>query len=124
LEAIDLGFDCEIDLWKMGRILFLGHDKPQYQISEKYLFENATKLWIHCKNLSALEYVVKTKEQLNGFWHQEDDFTLTTKGYIWTYPNRKTCSLSILVHLDLWHEDQLEPQLAGVCSDYFISGID
>ena len=28
-------------------------------------------------------------KSLNYFWHQTDDFTLTSHGYIWTYPGKK-----------------------------------
>ena len=32
LNAIDAGFDVEIDLWKIETKLFLGHDEPKYLI--------------------------------------------------------------------------------------------
>jgi len=121
LSAINQGFDCEIDLWKTENGFFLGHDEPQYKISESFLFELSDKLWIHCKNLEALTFVSNEASTLNGFWHQEDDFTLTTKGYIWTYPNRPTLENSILVHLDSWSMLTKESIRAGICSDFFTS---
>jgi len=119
LGAIDKGFDCEIDLWKTDEGLFLGHDGPDYEISETFLFDFSSKLWIHCKNLDALGLVVNAKNRLNGFWHQSDSYTLTTSGHIWTFPDKPTCSRSILVILKTWHEENLKSPIAGVCSDFF-----
>ena len=35
--------------------------------------------------------------KLNYFWHQEDDYTLTSQGYIWTYPGKSLTSNSVMV---------------------------
>lgn len=121
LGAIDKGFDCEIDLWKTDDGLFLGHDGPEHEIDDSFLFDLSSKLWIHCKNLEALKFVVESKDQLKGFWHQNDDFTITTTGHIWTYPNKPTCSLSILVNIEAWSEKAMLSQIAGICSDYMES---
>jgi hypothetical protein len=118
VSAINQGFDCEVDLWRTESGFFLGHDEPQYEIKDSFLFELSDKLWIHCKNLEALTFVSKEASTLNGFWHQEDDFTLTTKGYIWTYPNRPTTDRSILVHLPKLRQLDHAFIIAGICSDY------
>ena len=34
LEAISLGYDVEIDVWKVDGKWFLGHDEPEYAIQE------------------------------------------------------------------------------------------
>lgn len=124
MAAIEKGYDCEIDLWCLKEKFFLGHDGPQYNIGEKFLFDLSSKLWIHCKNLEALKFVSENKGSLNGFWHQEDRYTLTTRGYIWTYPNQPTTTLSILVHLDKWNETINHQQLTGICSDFMTASID
>ena len=118
VSAINQGFDCEVDLWRTESGFFLGHDEPQYEIKDSFLFELSDKLWIHCKNLEALTFVSKEASTLNGFWHQEDDFTLTTKGYIWTYPTRPTTDRSILVHLPKLRLLDHAFIIAGICSDY------
>ena len=38
-EAITLGSDVEIDLWSIEGVLLLGHDEPQYGISQHWLNE-------------------------------------------------------------------------------------
>ena len=37
------------------------------------------------------------KAKFNFFWHQQDDFTLTNRGYIWTYPGKCITPMSIMV---------------------------
>lgn len=94
--AIAKGYDAEIDLWVIKETdldkinnchlkqagYYLGHDKPEYLIDVNWLDQRKDSLWIHCKNLEAMHIPFG----LNHFWHQNDDYTLTSKGYIWTYP--------------------------------------
>ena len=115
-EVISQGFDCEIDLWLIEGKLFLGHDSPDTEITYKNILELKNYLWIHCKNLEALTYLTKIKENnLNYFWHQKDDFTLTSMNYIWTYPGKKVSTNSVIV--DLNHSKIIEKTLYGICSD-------
>ena len=78
-SAINKGYYVEIDVWYKNAF-FLGHDRPQFKVSQKFL-ENK-KFWCHAKNIEALEKLQKLKTKY--FWHQEDDYTLTSNGYIWT----------------------------------------
>lgn len=114
LKAISLGYDVEIDIWVTNNLLWLGHNGPQYLIEDKFLLDNGSKLWIHCKNLAALEYLNTHYKQLNYFWHQEDDFTLTSQGYIWTYPGKEIGPMSVIVDL----EGKTGYNCYAVCSDY------
>ena len=45
-KAINEGFDVEIDVWFVGGILYLGHDKPDYGVDTRWLIERSDKLWI------------------------------------------------------------------------------
>lgn len=117
LTAIELGFDCEIDLRVIEGELWLGHDKPTYKIDPEFL--NNQRLWIHAKNLEALRYLSETN--LAYFWHQNDDCVITSNGYIWTYPEKELTDKSIRL-MPEW----ANPTLAGIehtdcfaiCSDY------
>ncbi len=114
-EALDIGFDVEIDVWFYEDQLFLGHDGPDYKTNLQFLQNN--KLWCHAKNLQALRVMIEN--DIHCFWHQEDDYTLTSKSYIWTYPNRPICSRSIIVCKTL--EDTVnyyKANVHGICSDY------
>lgn len=113
-NAISLGYDVEIDVWMIKGLLWLGHDGPQYLIQDDFLLDNGARLWIHCKNLEALEYLNTNYKQLNYFWHQEDDFTLTSQGYIWTYPGKEVGPMSVIVDL----EGKTGYNCYAICSDY------
>lgn len=121
-EALRKGYNVEIDVWFVNDKLKLGHDNPQYDFPFE-LFENHyNKLWIHCKNLEAiveLNKFDKTGTRLNYFWHQEDDVTLTSKGYIWAYPGKQPIANSIAVMPEL-NKDDIS-KCVGVCSDYIIN---
>lgn len=93
-KAQSLGFDVEIDIWMVGGEFYLGHDEPTYKTSIELL--ESRGVWVHCKNLEALEFLSR-KQYINYFWHQNDDFTLTSHGFIWTYPGKKLTANSIEV---------------------------
>ena len=117
-EAITLGYDVEIDIWVVGTDIMLGHDKPQYKVTSKWLEQRLHKLWIHCKNIPALEYVnyFNDREDLNYFWHENYTITLTSKGDIWAYPGKQPILESIAVMPEI-NDDDLT-QCKGICSDY------
>jgi hypothetical protein len=115
--ALYKGFDVEIDVWFKNGKWYLGHDKPNYQIDESFL-ENK-KLWCHAKNLDALNLMLKNKK-IHCFWHQNDDFTLTSKNYIWTYPYKDTRYNSIIV---LMKKQKIPKKIFGICTDFPISFI-
>ena len=121
--AINYGFDCEIDLHYLEENFYLGHDTPTHLVSIKWLLERKNRLWIHCKNYSALNKFAEDKNSFNYFWHQEDDFTLTSTNLIWTFPGQKFGQQSILVlpelYLDLNAIDkETMKKVYGVCTDY------
>jgi hypothetical protein len=115
LYAIDRGFDVEIDLRVWNNKLFLGHDEPQYEINYEFLNKNKNFLWIHCKNFDAIEFVNDTN--LNYFWHQKDNYTITSKGYVWVYPKIKLPNNSICVMPELGYSGTIN-NCVGVCTDY------
>ena len=118
LKAIDQGYDCEIDLWKINADLWLGHDRPQYLIGQKFLDRNYKNLWIHAKNLDSLYFL--TGAAYTYFWHENDAFTLTSNRYIWTYPGHELTDQSICV-LPEWGDpnfNKLDSNCYGICSDY------
>lgn len=116
-KAISEGYDVEIDVWFVDGILYLGHDKPQYDVDFRWFIDRISKLWIHCKNIEALEYFKYLSYTLNYFWHQEDDVTITSLGYFWTYPGKLLTKYSIAVMPELKHFDNIDISY-GICSDY------
>ena len=112
-EALDQGYNVELDIWyKEG--LWLGHDYPKYEIDLQWLLNRRNELWIHAKNYEVINKLIDY--DLNIFWHQEDDVTLTSKNYLWSFPGKQPIKKSIAVMPEL-NDDNLS-QCIGVCSDY------
>ena len=119
LAAIQAGYEVEIDVWFKDGKFMLGHDEPQYEFPFELMQNHYSKLWLHCKNLEALEMFLKldaTGSKLNYFWHESDKVTLTSKNIMWAYPGTQPLKGSIAV-LPEWKEDDVS-QCAGICSDY------
>ena len=119
LESIDLclslGLYVEIDIWHINNKFYLGHDLPQTPISEKFL-ENP-KLWCHAKNEQALFHMMQNKN-IHCFWHTTDDYTITSKGYLWAYPGKKLGYNTICVLPELYDYSNTElSNCLGICSD-------
>ena len=56
------------------------------------------------------------------FWHQDDDVTLTSKGYIWTYTGKQLTDKSIAVLPELDSEFIISSKkIVGICSDYVVN---
>ena len=114
-KAISDGFNVEVDVWMVEGQLFLGHDKPQYGVSQKWLNDRHYSLWIHCKNIEAMEWF-NSFDGFNYFWHENDVMTLTSNGWMWVYPGKQPIKGSIAVMPEIYNDDISE--CAGVCSDY------
>lgn len=116
-EALHRGFNVEVDVWCVDDKLFLGHDAPDTEIDIK-LLENS-RIWCHAKNIQALNVMLKN-DHIECFFHQNDDVTLTTSQYIWTYPGKEICDLSICVLPEIGGLP-MDQNFRGVCTDYSIS---
>lgn len=114
--TIKKGYDVEIDIWYVDGLLYLGHDKPQYCINMRWIRDRFMRLWIHCKNLEAINYFSDCGYEINYFWHENDKITLTSKNIIWAYPTKETIINSIAVLPEL-NNPNLNGYL-GVCSDF------
>lgn len=114
--AIKQGYDVEVDVWYKDKILYLGHDKPDYGIDFRWFRDRINKLWIHCKNIEAVVYFKECEYEFNYLWHQEDDITLTSYNYIWAYPGKQPIKNSIAVMPEIYKDDV--SKCIGICSDY------
>jgi hypothetical protein len=81
-QALDLGFDVEVDVWYVDGEFFLGHDVPIYLIDESWF--DGKSLWCHAKNSNALTKMLSNN--IHCFWHQSDKYTITSRGIPWCYP--------------------------------------
>jgi len=121
-QALERGFEAEVDVWAINENLWLGHDSPQYETNLNWLEERSSHLWVHCKNLGAVDYLAST--ELNWFFHNQDDLTITNKGFLWCFPGMTLLSTEFVM-LSFGHEKPPIPSNAiGICSDYPASWID
>jgi len=117
--ALKAGFGIEFDVWFVNGQWALGHDEPLYAVTFSYLmrlgmemregydYRGSPKAWMHLKNLGAvqemksIEYYGSCKRSsetmpsyisrnINYFWHQDDDLTITNHGHIWVHPKVET----------------------------------
>ena len=121
-SAIEQGYDVEIDVWYHQHEFWLGHDEPSYEVSLKWLTDRKDSLWIHCKDLISIDMLrelqIHNKVDLNYFFHDEDDCTITSKGDLWVYPGKQPVKNSIAV-MPEWHRDDVS-LCKGICSDNII----
>ena len=120
--CIESGFDCEVDLWVKDGLLLLGHDFGEYPINLRWLRDRENSLWVHCKNGDALIYLIEYKDhKINVFWHENDEYTLTSSKKIWVYPGRPLFPGSVAVLPELWLNKKSSTRLSGcyaICTDY------
>lgn len=123
INAMNLGYEVEVDVHLYENELWLGHDAPQEPLR---LLLNESDLsnfyiWFHCKDSGSLDFFQRAySASAQYFWHDKDEFTITSIGNVWTanlagcYPERtivvaknKSDALS-----------QLETNCFGICSPY------
>ena len=74
------------------------------------------RLWCDAKNFEALNHLL-TFQKINVFWHQEDNYTVTSQGYIWAYPGQygnEARTIAVKPKPSMKLED-----FYGVCTDDF-----
>lgn len=119
-QALHSGYSVEIDLRVKDDKFYLGHDYAQYPISEDFLLENKGKLWVHCKDNIAFTKALQLN--LNCFWHNTDDYTMTSYGYVWCYPGKPSVgkrSVTVLPELNQ-SITEIDKNTFAVCSDYVL----
>lgn len=114
-EALSLGFEVEVDVWFTNNDFYLGHDKPVYKIDPSFLINK--RLWCHAKNFNALSKMLSMKS-VHCFWHQNDKYTITSRGIIWAFPSQPTDLNSICVMPEILEYRSLTSPHSGICSDF------
>jgi hypothetical protein len=115
VEAINQGYDCELDVRYIDGQYYLGHDHPDYHVDISFFLTHLEKIWIHCKNFEAFDHLIQIKE-LNIFWHENDQYTLTSHLFLWSHPGKPTSERSIIV-MPEWH-DFIFGNGYGICTDF------
>ena len=113
-DAIMKGYNVEVDVWYKKGDFYLGHDFSDYKINNDFLARK--NIWCHAKNINALVPLQSIKAHY--FWHQKDDVTITSRGFIWTYPGKQLTANSICVLPEIVNQEQFD--CYGVCSDFVL----
>ena len=115
-ELLNQNIPVEIDV-RYSNGFWLGHDKRQYKISQDFLVDNRTKLWIHCKTPETLEYFNTHLSiiNMNYFYHNNDNYTLTSQKIIWCHPKAKPLRNSVF--LDFSSNPNYSLDVYGLCVD-------
>ena len=106
-KAVDRGYNVEIDVWFRNGNFYLGHDNPTFKVDKDFLLKK--EFWCHAKNVEALHEM--SKIDCHYFWHQEDDYTLTSKGIFWDYPGKILSKNSIWINSSSYNQVEISQLL-------------
>lgn len=117
LDAVQQGFDVEVDVWVINGKFLLGHDAPQYEVGREFLLNDS--FWHHAKNIQAFYQLNKMRPNylINCFFHDTDAAVLTSGGWLWTYPGKELTSDSIAVMPERVPDWDIS-QAYGICTDF------
>jgi len=114
-KTMQQGFEVEVDVWYINHKLYLGHDKPNHMVPNEFLKKK--QILFHAKNKEALFYL---KEQgAHVFWHQDDKYTMTSKGLIICHPFSDPIPGSLFMLPEL--ENREYDNCYAICSDFIIN---
>jgi len=123
-NAIESGYDVEVDVWISQGMIYLGHDAPTYLVDEQLITELSRAAWFHCKNYEAFNYFLDSPYRF--FSHDKDPYAvvLGLNRYIWCYPGQPVPPKRGIEVLPEWNmgltelSSLLNKPIFGVCSDY------
>lgn len=115
-QAYDLGYGVECDIQVHNGQLYFGHDEPQELVD--YEFISRTNVFCHAKTVETFSRLLNLN--VNCFWHETDQVTLTSDGQMWCYPgihplHEKAIWLDLL---DAPLPNKIDIPIYGICGDY------
>tara|TARA_R100000008_G_scaffold31266_1_gene17456 strand:- start:702 stop:1139 length:438 start_codon:yes stop_codon:yes gene_type:complete len=116
-NAIDLGYDVEVDIRYEDNNFLFGHDYGQYDVELQWLLDRKDKLWVHCKDFKSLSKLIDTEVRV--FYHQKEDYTIISDGHIWAHNLSDIddkCIIPLLSEKEL--KNWKRTDVYGICSDY------
>ena len=81
--------EIDINILKDG--IYIGHDEPLYKIDLKFIIDNKRSLILHIKKIEydsphTMDTLLDLYRFCHCFCHENDNFTITNKGLIWSHP--------------------------------------
>lgn len=121
LEALEQDYDVEVDIRYIDGRFFLGHDESKDRFYNEHFSFNK-KIWFHAKDIKTLNKLLSFRNLSHIFFHQEDEATITSSGYIWTYIGKPVFSNSIvcLPERSFYTTCQIM-NCVGICSDIILN---
>lgn len=120
-EAIDAGFDVEVDIWEIDGKFFLGHDAPTHQVSWEEIKMLQPYSWFHAKNLQVLTTLLS--HRLHVFFHDQDEYTLTSRGFIWAYSGKDIGANGVACMPESTPGFSIPKGVYAVCSDWLTGDV-
>jgi len=132
-EALDKGFDVEVDVWVLNGSVWLGHDNPKIKLPHNLFLH--PKLWFHCKNVAAFNYFVSIHglvPHVNYFMHNNDPMAITSQKYYWVHPewigsfmdmtnSHMERYIAVMPSQHAYMLVQLVENFGGICADNIFS---
>lgn len=106
-------YDCEIDVFYQDAKFYLGHDGPVTEVSKDFLLHPG--LWCHAKHYASLQALLDIGAHC--FFHQRDDYTVTSQGIIWAFPGKTGNKNTVAVHPHELSADIKLTDFYGLCSN-------
>ena len=128
IDALDQGYDVEVDVSYRDGNFWLGHDKSKHRVNLDFLRDN--RIWCHLKNKESLKQIVDVidSKEINYFWHTSEDFVITSKGFLWHHSKSPLSDLTCKSIIVLPEGKRIFPRrnklynkinhCYGICSDY------
>jgi|TARA_R110002074_G_scaffold162057_2_gene320486 hypothetical protein len=113
-RAHEFGYGVECDLQVHNDVLYFGHDEPQEPVD--YHFISQPNVFCHAKSVDTM--IVLLNSGVHCFYHQKDDMTLTSFGYMWCYPGfHPKDKRAIWLDLGNIPIPSIDKKIYGICGD-------
>lgn len=115
-RALCAGFMVEADVRFVDGKWWTGHDEPIEEVPKEMLM-NPSILW-HAKTMDTAEAIIGDDFLLgfmHWFWHEEDHFAMTSKGWLLSHVLHEPVARCIQVSLTA---DKPMEGVMGICSDF------
>ncbi len=117
MEALNKGYHVEVDVHSKDGYLYLGHNEPKYKVKQKLL--RFDRIICHAKDKEAFQIMLEDGE-IHCFWHENDDYTITSKGLVWVFPSKPLLPNSVCVLPENSTTENIEgiENCYAICSDH------
>lgn len=120
-EAMDRGFFVMVDVWLVqNKQLTLGNVKPKY-VTDLNFLQNPQIIARACSP-ATLTYLLDNN--VHCFYCDRSNYTLTSNGYVWTWPGSPVIPRSI-VFMPEWFVGDVRKSATfnctGVCSNFILA---